>query len=137
MSTADVLVDLNTSSVLLDPSFEYRTHRGMLYSANMILEKLREHDVLDSLYKNEEYEDYSILVCGHSLGAVKLPYFLLCKGIGLILSYLLRREYKDVTCIAYSPPGCLISKDAIPLFKEFCTSVVLDDDLIPVNLELK
>jgi sn1-specific diacylglycerol lipase len=43
----------------------------------------------------------------------------------------LRNEYPDIKCIAYSPPGGLISKDLSDYAKSFVLSVVLGDDIVP------
>ena len=66
-------------------------------------------------------KNYSLLVTGHSLGA----------GTAVILACKLRRTYPDVRCIAYSPPGGLISKALADYTKTFVMSVVVGDDIVP------
>ena len=88
----------------------------MVQAADYIYKKLKEEDLLSLAFnwKKEAGTDkfplvrkgtvYStimstIQVCtGHSLGG----------GTAAILSILLREEYPDVTCYAYSPPGGLL-----------------------------
>lgn len=58
---------------------------------------------------------------GHSLGA----------GVATILSLKLKKEFSDVRCIAYSPPGGLISEALADYTKSFVLSVVVGDDIVP------
>lgn len=46
-------------------------------------------------------------------------------------SYLYRRKYASVRCIAFSPPGCVLNGAALTLSEQFICSVVLGDDLVP------
>jgi len=46
---------------------------------------------------------YDLVCVGHCLGA----------GVAAILAVLLRREYPDLHCFAYSPPGCLMRYQSI------------------------
>jgi len=41
---------------------------------------------------------YDLVLVGHSLGA----------GVAAILAVLLHREFPNLHCFAYSPPGCLM-----------------------------
>ncbi|NWR80222.1 DGLA lipase, partial [Centropus unirufus] len=68
---------------------------------------------------------YGLIVVGHSLGA----------GTAAILSFLLRPQYPSLKCFAYSPPGGLLSEDAMEYSKEFVTAVVLGKDLVPRQVE--
>lgn len=60
-------------------------------------------------------------VTGHSLGA----------GVATILSLKLINEYPNLKCIAYSPPGGLISEALADYTKSFVMSVVIGDDIVP------
>ncbi|KAJ1537068.1 hypothetical protein HK096_004623 [Nowakowskiella sp. JEL0078] len=152
LSTIDVLVDLNCDVVRLDDcdniegasseDYDLWTHAGMLKSAKLICEELASKNVLDTLMTSGSmYDQYNVLCCGHSLGG----------GVASLVAYLLRTRYNypNTTCIAYSPPGCMVSE--IPTtpctssnsmnkpnksqkhtpFSNFCTSVVLGTDLVP------
>lgn len=61
------------------------------------------------------------MVTGHSLGA----------GTAVILSLRLKKYYPNIKCIAYSPPGCLVSKELADYTKPFIMSVVVGDDIVP------
>lgn len=62
-----------------------------------------------------------MLITGHSLGA----------GTAVILALKLKTQYPNVKCIAYSPPGGLISASLAEYTKSFVISVVLGDDIVP------
>lgn len=67
------------------------------------------------------FKDYDLLVTGHSLGA----------GTAVILALKLKAQYPNIKCIAYSPPGGLISSALADYTKSFVMSVVLGDDIVP------
>ncbi|KAF0309047.1 Sn1-specific diacylglycerol lipase alpha [Amphibalanus amphitrite] len=68
-----------------------------------------------------ECEGYRLVLVGHSLGA----------GTAAILAILLRDQYPELRCFAYSPPGGLLSMPAVEYTKEFITSVVVGKDVVP------
>ena len=76
--------------------------QGMVQSAEYIYNKLKCEGLLDLAYNTntERGTDKFSLVCtGHSLGG----------GTAALLAILLRdRQYPDVTCYAFSPPGGLL-----------------------------
>jgi sn1-specific diacylglycerol lipase len=61
------------------------------------------------------------MVTGHSLGA----------GTAVLLALKLKEEYPNVRCIAYSPPGGLISQALVTYTKSFVMSVIVGDDIVP------
>ncbi len=61
------------------------------------------------------------MVIGHSLGA----------GTATILALKLKPEYPEIKCIAYSPPGGLVSEALSDYTKLFVMSVVVGDDIVP------
>ena len=61
------------------------------------------------------------MVTGHSLGA----------GTAVILSLKLKGEYPNLKCIAYAPPGCLISTSLAEYSRSFAMSVIVGDDIVP------
>eukprot|EP00939_MAST-03C_sp_MAST-3C-sp1_P003971 g3971.t1 len=70
---------------------------------------------------DESDDEYRLVLVGHSLGA----------GIASLLAVLLRPTWPDLECIAFSPPGGLMSP-ALSLFsRSFIRSIVLGDDMIP------
>ena len=58
---------------------------------------------------------------GHSLGA----------GTSVILAFLLKLKYSDVKCYAFGPPGALLNQSAYNVSKQFVTSIVVGDDIVP------
>eukprot|EP00071_Canis_lupus_P024362 XP_013976426.1 sn1-specific diacylglycerol lipase alpha [Canis lupus familiaris] len=98
--------------------------QGMVLSAEYIKKKLEQEMVLSQAFGRDlgrGTKHYGLIVVGHSLGA----------GTAAILSFLLRPQYPTLKCFAYSPPGGLLSEDAMEYSKEFVTAVVLGKDLVP------
>lgn len=53
------------------------------------------------MYIQLEYlhvQGYRLVIVGHSLGA----------GVASVLTILLRKQFPDVICYAFSPPGCTL-----------------------------
>ena len=73
--------------------------QGMVQSAEYIYNKIKSEDLLGLAYNSRPdlgTTKYPLVCTGHSLGA----------GTAALLAILLRdREYPDVTCYAFSPPG--------------------------------
>jgi sn1-specific diacylglycerol lipase len=67
------------------------------------------------------HSGYRLRVTGHSLGA----------GAAVILTLLLRCEYRNARCLAFSPPGCTTSANLADECSEWTTSYILDTDIIP------
>ncbi|KNC99851.1 uncharacterized protein SPPG_05225 [Spizellomyces punctatus DAOM BR117] len=126
-STADVLVDLSlqVTDLELCDGGKHWAHTGMLKTAKNLVKEMDKRGVL----KRPELEadengrsKYRVCVVGHSLGA----------GIAALVCHILRRtSHAGAICYAYSPPGCLLSSDASIHFQQFCTSIILNDDLVP------
>ncbi|TPX65219.1 hypothetical protein SpCBS45565_g05341 [Spizellomyces sp. 'palustris'] len=126
-STADVLVDLSlqVTDLELCDGGKHWAHTGMLKTAKNVVKVMEQRGVL----KRPELEvdengrsKYRVCVVGHSLGA----------GIAALVCHFLRRtSHAGAICYAYSPPGCLLSSDASIHFQQFCTSIILNDDLVP------
>lgn len=79
------------------------------------------HGLVDKLLSEPRHEGYSLRLAGHSLGA----------GIAAILSFLLRPKYPNLKCSSFEPPGCSVSENMAQDCKEWVTSYVLDDDIVP------
>lgn len=69
----------------------------MYATAQLILEEIRDHQLLSREFKKAEFQDYGLVLTGHSLGA----------GVVSVLSVMLKREYPELKCYAFSPPGCI------------------------------
>lgn len=94
-------------------------HIGILNTADNIYNKILSQDLLNETFR--KYPSYQLLITGHSLGA----------GTAVILSLKLKKDYPNIKCIAYSPPGGLISAALAEYTKSFVMSVVLGDDIVP------
>ena len=128
-STADILVDLSYSLEQLEPIDDAESgrvmfvHSGMLKAARNVVKEILKDKLLSEhlLDPKSPYASYGIVVCGHSLGA----------GVAAFVAYLLRREgFINTLCYAYEPSGSLLCEEAVPLFEEFCISVVTGDDIV-------
>ncbi|KAG9336331.1 hypothetical protein JZ751_002678 [Albula glossodonta] len=98
--------------------------KGMVFSAEYIKKKLEQEMILSQAFGRDLGKGtmhYGLVIVGHSLGA----------GTAAILSFLLRPQYPTLHCYSYSPPGGLLSEDAMEISKEFVTAVVLGKDLVP------
>ncbi|XP_051987340.1 diacylglycerol lipase-alpha-like isoform X1 [Xyrauchen texanus] len=127
LSPKDALTDLTGDSERLPLEEQHGTwlgHKGMVYSAEYIKKKLEQEMILSQAFGRDLGKGtmhYGLVIVGHSLGA----------GTAAILSFLLRPQYPSLCCYAYSPPGGLLSEDAMEYSKDFVTSVVLGKDLVP------
>ena len=70
---------------------------------------------------NAEYLGYQLRFVGHSLGG----------ATSTVLSFMMRQKYPTLRCINFSPPGCTLSWKLATESQEFCTSFVLDCELVP------
>ena len=68
----------------------------------------------------EQQQGYTLMLCGHSMGA----------GSCALLALLLVEQYPTLKCIAYSPPGGLVSENLAELSKPFVVSILLDLDMV-------
>ncbi|XP_075784579.1 diacylglycerol lipase-alpha isoform X2 [Pelodiscus sinensis] len=127
LSPKDALTDLTGDAERLPVEGHHGTwlgHKGMVLSAEYIKKKLEQEMVLSQAFGRDlgrGTKHYGLIVVGHSLGA----------GTAAILSFMLRPQYPSLKCYAYSPPGGLLSEDAMEYSKEFVTAVVLGKDLVP------
>ncbi|KAF5293080.1 hypothetical protein FQR65_LT11072 [Abscondita terminalis] len=121
---------------------DFLGHKGMVSAAVYILEKIKSEKLLERAHNYRTFigtKDYDLVIVGHSLGA----------GIASILGILLRKEYPNLTCFCYSPPGgllrlvktvrmimsnwgvCYCSMAAMEYTRGFTTGVVLGKDVVP------
>ncbi|XP_035274433.1 sn1-specific diacylglycerol lipase alpha [Anguilla anguilla] len=127
LSPKDAMTDLTGDSERLPVEGQqgnWLGHKGMVYSAEYIKKKLEQEMILSQAFGRDlgkGTKHYGLVIVGHSLGA----------GTAAILSFLLRPQYPTLHCYSYSPPGGLLSEDAMEHSKEFVTSVVLGKDLVP------
>ncbi|GAB6029644.1 hypothetical protein CHUAL_005379 [Chamberlinius hualienensis] len=127
LSLKDVITDLNAEGEQLpvEPQREeWIGHKGMVQAAEYIRKKLRNDMILSKAFGYDTQrgtQTYDIALVGHSLGA----------GTAAILAILLKPEFPNLHCYAYSPPGGLLSMPAVEYTKSFITSVVVGKDVIP------
>ncbi len=69
----------------------------MYTTAKKIMQQLKEKRLLKREFEKPEFKDYQLVLSGHSLGA----------GVVSVLSIMLQKEYPDLKCYAFSPPGCI------------------------------
>jgi sn1-specific diacylglycerol lipase len=150
LSMADCLTDVLATEIPLDElgkeyGFEGRSeygHKGIFSKGIMIVKDLVRRGYLKRLLRRGEKNvdavvpppkadsqwvaelpdctGYEILITGHSLGA----------GLATVVALLLRQTYPELKCIAYSPPGGMLTKPLALKTRDFVTSVVLADDMI-------
>lgn len=127
LSLQDVITDLNAEGEHLptEPIHDdWLGHKGMVQAAEYIRRKLIDEAILIQAFNYSPEKGtqlYDLVLVGHSLGA----------GTAAILAILLKQEYPNLVCYAYSPPGGLLSMPAVEYTKTFITSVVLGKDLVP------
>ena len=94
-------------------------HLGILNNAENVYNRIKSHNLLEEAFRANP--NYQLLVTGHSLGA----------GTAVILALKLKSEYANVKCIAFSPPGGLISQHLAEYTRSFVMSVIIGDDIVP------
>ncbi|XP_047740268.1 diacylglycerol lipase-alpha isoform X2 [Hyalella azteca] len=127
LSMKDMITDLNAESEPLPMDTvkdDWLGHKGMVQAAVYIRTKLREEQLLEKAFARDPdrgTDRYDLVLVGHSLGA----------GTAAILAILLKQQYANLCCFAYSPPGGLLSKPVLEYTKAFITSVVVGKDVVP------
>ena len=96
-------------------------HFGMHQAARIIFERLEKNGVL---YEIGNFEDRPVVILGHSLGA----------GVATILSIFMKSLPKfrgRVRCLAYAPPGGLLSPDLALSTSDYVKAVFYGNDVVP------
>jgi len=96
----------------------FTAHEGMIKAARFVYTELMNESVLEDIAR--DYPGYRLIVTGHSLGA----------GTAVLLSFLLQQRFPDVRCVAISPPGGLLNKQARAASEDFTLSVTLGQDIV-------
>lgn len=128
MSLEDCITDMvaTPAEVMLDETTNSRgwVHSGMLQSATNVLQILVKDGVLHEILQGR-FATSNVVVVGHSLGA----------GTAAILSILLWTRYPALRnrfrCIAYAPPGGLLSQSTRRFCDSFMVGTVVGFDVIP------
>lgn len=131
LSLADYVVNLDLAPESLeDAGIEFGfngrgefCHRGYMVRAAWIYEDMKKHAVLDSLLSEEggKYNNYQLRITGHSLGA----------GTAAPLALLMRRDYPDLRCLCFGPPGGLFTLKTAQQCDDFVTTFVINADVVP------
>jgi len=130
ISMEDWVIDLQYVPAPLDKAgdicgFDGRgslCHKGVLTRAKWLYNDLKKYRILKQLYAEDSpYKEHNLVVVGHSLGG----------GCAQVLSLLLRPSFPSLKCYAYEPPGCIFDDDLCNKSKEWITSVVRGDDVVP------
>jgi sn1-specific diacylglycerol lipase len=110
-------------SMDLDSSAEYMAHRGIFEAAAATVDSIHATGLLEKHLSpiGGMHPMYEILVCGHSLGG----------GCAFLVALYLRRKYKSLKCISFSPPGGLVSHHLAISSSEWCVSTVCGKEWIP------
>ena len=105
------------------PSTRYAAHSGIFEATRATMIDLQHSHILSEclLGPNARFPGYSLVLCGHSLGA----------GCAFLLSLRLRRFFPHLCCWSFSPPGGLATAELSAGSAEWCTSVVCGKEMIP------
>lgn len=87
----------------------------MYTTAKLILDELESKRLLKREFEKPEFKDYQLILTGHSLGA----------GVVSVLSIILKKDYPNLKCYAFSPPGCILR--SVHGIKQF----IFEHDVIP------
>jgi sn1-specific diacylglycerol lipase len=103
-------------------------HGGVFACARNIYRDLERHGLLDQLLlpcpsgtAPARYPDYSLRLVGHSLGSATCT----------LLSFLLRPKFPNLKVLNYCPVGCCVTWEMATACQDWCTSFVLDSDIVP------
>ncbi|XP_070186231.1 diacylglycerol lipase-beta-like isoform X2 [Littorina saxatilis] len=122
LSLQDALTDLSARGVplLFEGVPDATCHDAMLDCAKFIKSTLESKHLLEKAFSSLQ-EESRLVIVGHSLGA----------GAAAILSVLLKPQYNNLACFAYSPPGGLMSRSASLHVRDFVCSVIVGEDIVP------
>mmetsp|Transcript_4889 Transcript_4889/g.8404 ORF Transcript_4889/g.8404 Transcript_4889/m.8404 type:complete len:873 (-) Transcript_4889:63-2681(-) len=94
-------------------------HRGMLEAAKYVHDDMEARKVLHNAF--EDHPEFNLRIMGHSLGA----------GVAAVLGLMMRKEYPQLRCLCFSPPGCVFTERTAKESKEYIWAYVLHNDIIP------
>jgi len=119
LSLQDIVTDLIAveEEIEVDHDSAMSAHKGILHTARWVQRILKDKGILEKAFSHGP--NYKLIIVGHSLGA----------GCAALLSILMREEYPDLQCFAYSPPACL-NEPAASYTRQFITTVILGKDLV-------
>jgi len=127
MSLSDMVTDMNGQVdrvPIKDCPEDWFCHRGITRAAMYVKLTLEQEFIIEramSCRPDLNSENYSIVLCGHSLGA----------GAAAILGVLMRPKYPTLRAYLYSPPGGVLSMPVVEYTREFAIGVILGNDTVP------
>ena len=130
LSISDCITDLicHPSNVGLQYSdFEaddLLAHHGILQSALRLIERFEKNGLIERMRNDQALRDKPVVIVGHSLGA----------GVAVLLSILLHDMSglsSRVRCLAYSPPGGLLSLPLSKISSSYVKAIYVGDDVVP------
>ena len=126
MSRSDVISDMVCDEVPISHGVPGKCHKGVLDCALQVEREISANQLLEMARQRLAASGKSgskVMIVGHSLGA----------GIATVLAMILHRRPSPfaVECVAFAPPGGLLTKSAVDYSKTLVTSVVVGDDLVP------
>ena len=92
--------------------------QGMYHAAIQIRKEIDER-----LQRELRDTGYKLIITGHSLGA----------GVGAVLAVLYRKDNQSlpIHCYAFSPPGSLFTLPLVEYSKDFITTIIYGNDIVP------
>lgn len=100
----------------------YAAHSGILEAARATLIDIQASGHLKQvLGTGGAAQGYSLVVCGHSLGA----------GCAFLVSLYLKKFYAGTRCLCFSPPGGLATTELCASAGDWCTSIVCGKEIVP------
>ncbi|DAZ93424.1 TPA: hypothetical protein N0F65_000075 [Lagenidium giganteum] len=136
LSLEDCLTDAIAYGMSLDDVAERwgcdgageHAHQGFLHCAESVYLDINRLGILEMLFdpnSNASVSESEVNICEH--GAYS-DYGLV--GTAVLLSIILRPRYPRLRCLAFSPPGCTMSKGLANRCDEFVTSIVVGYDIV-------
>ena len=103
-----------------DIAKDQHCHGGVIACARNVYRDLKRHGSLEYLL-GTKYPHYQLRLVGHSLGA----------ACSTLLGFMFRQTYPNLQCFNFSPPGSTLSWDMAVHCQSWCTSFVLDTEVVP------
>ncbi|GFR93543.1 diacylglycerol lipase, beta [Elysia marginata] len=95
-------------------------HPVMVERALDVQEKLTNMEILQVAFNRLNNGEAKLVITGHSLGS----------GVASILAILLKQEYPNLVCYAFSPMRCSVSPNLAHYTENFICSATLGSDMI-------
>ncbi|RUS90108.1 hypothetical protein EGW08_002150 [Elysia chlorotica] len=94
-------------------------HTALLDKAYFVLDRLNNMEILEAAF-GKLNADAKLVITGHGLGS----------GVAAVLSIILREQYPQLMCYAFSPMGACVSPNLSKYTQQFICSPTLGADMI-------